>query len=91
MASQKDTLRFLFRTWDDDQLRDKKLELEAELQDRNVTSHSAAGVSESSERHTKLMTELRALLDVMSARGLIDAKPEPRRAYGCVAYNLNDR
>lgn len=91
MASQKDTLRFLFRTWEDGRLRDRKVELEAELADRNVTSHSAAGVSESSARHTTLMTELRALLDVMYERGLIKVKPQPRRAYGCVSYGYRER
>lgn len=81
----------MFRTWDDDRLRDKKVQLESELADRNVTSHSAAGVSESSTRHTNLMTELRALLDVMRERKLIEAKPTPRRAYGIISIGASER
>lgn len=91
MPSQIDTLRFMFRTWDDYRLIARKEELESELAERNTTSHAAAGISESSQRHVMLLTEMRALLDVMSERKLIGVKPTPKKSYGIVSIGVHER
>lgn len=91
MARPINTMQQMFRTWDDQRLRQKKIDLESELEERNVTSTSAAGISENSNRHVALLQEMEALLAVMIEKKLIDIKPARRRAYGIVSVGLNER
>lgn len=91
MARPIDTLRQMFRTWEDERLRQRKIDLENELEERNVTSNSAAGISESSNRHIALLTEMEALIGVMTEKKLIDIKPTRRRAYGVITIGRHER
>lgn len=91
MARPIDTMRQMFRTWDNERLRQKKIDLENELEERNVTSSSAAGISENSNRHVALLQEMEALLAVMMEKKLIDIMPSRRRGYGVVSFGINER
>lgn len=91
MRPDLETYRVAFRTRDDEWLKNRFEELFQELEDsRNITSQSDVGQAISSERHILLGVEMRALTDVMSAKGLIDAKRSPRGAYAFIATSRRD-
>lgn len=81
MKGDLNSLRIIYRTFSDDRLKKRLESLQDELEDsRDVTSHSDTGQSYASERHVHLLSEIRAVTDVMVERGLLNIRRDPRGA-----------
>ena len=91
MKSDLETLRVLFQTKTDEWLKDRLDVLSQELEDsRNVTSQSDIGQAIGSQRHIPLVVELRAITDVMTKKGLIEARRSPRVSFGFQGTSRRD-
>lgn len=89
--TELETLRVFFLTRSDTWLRNRLETLGQELEDsRDVQSTSDIGQTYSSQRHIKLVVEMRALTDVMTQRKLITARRSPRGAYAFSAVSRRD-